>query len=91
MKQLIQKLTDYTRVNGGHEKRHYLGLSQLSRSEEELVQDMINGSQEASDADVLKLASEATWWRKIFANVWKVSDWPCPIRALKFMPTTTNA
>jgi len=56
MKQLIQKLTDYTRVNGGHETRHYLGLSQLHRDEEELVQDMINGSQEASDADVLKLA-----------------------------------
>ncbi|WP_428661835.1 hypothetical protein [Runella sp.] len=56
MQGIIKDLTEWTRQNGGHEKRFYLGLSQLHKNESDLVREMQQGSAPLDDKTVLRLA-----------------------------------
>ncbi|MCP1384858.1 hypothetical protein [Runella salmonicolor] len=56
MNTLIKDLTDWTRQHGGHEKRSYLGLSQLHKSEDDLLSELINGTPDIDDDSVLLLS-----------------------------------
>ena len=56
MEELIQNLTEYTRVTGGHERRTYLGLSQISKSENELLEELIDGTHKPDDDGVMLMA-----------------------------------
>jgi len=53
---ILQTIREHTAQTGGHETRHYLGMSQISRREEDLIRDMINGSPKPTLDDYQRLA-----------------------------------
>lgn len=53
---IAARITDHLIETGGHEQRFYLGMSQISRPEEALVQEMLTGTPTPGTDDRLRLA-----------------------------------